>query len=123
MDSESQINLISGADAPAWIRDHDPLRGALEEMGENSRFLFHYDADWLSSAEQVVRELDALIEILIWADDHHPSGKVYTTFPLALAREELSLIRRLAGAALDCLGCERAPFAGDWQMIIARWNN
>ena len=119
MARDDQLELLAGAESPSWIADHHPLRGALEEIGENATFLLDRDSDEFAAGEQPLRELEALIELLLWADAHHPSGHVFTSMPTALDRVEWSLIRRLAGATLDGLGQQRIPFHGDWQMIFA----
>ena len=119
--SQLQRELLFGGSSPEWIGERDPLRGVLEEFSENSRFLMDPDASpQRISGDQVVRELDALIEILLWADDHHPSGRVYTAKADALERQEWSLLRRLSGVALDAYREPRAPFSGEWEMIFAR---
>lgn len=120
MPKAEQAALLFGPEAPEWIRQLDPLRGALEEIGENSRFLLTPEIDSCEAGKQALRELDALVEILLWADDHHPSGKTYTTPPGALEREEWNLVRRLSEAALDGFQQPKMPFSGDWKMIFAR---
>lgn len=63
-------------------------------------------------------ELDALIELMLWADGHHPSGRIYTQTPAALARQEWALVRRLADRALKEFGVSR-EFAGDWALVFS----
>lgn len=120
LEEDAQVSLIREEPAPALVRNSEPLRDALEEAGEMLPILLDPDSELYSSIERVIRELDALIEILLWADDHHPSGRVYTRFPDALKRYEWSLVRRLAALALGCYGQVGTPFTGDWRMIFSR---
>lgn len=118
MDAVAKRELLAREGAAEWLAQSKPLRGVLEEFSQNAQFLF--DPDMPSLAEKPLEELIHLVDLVLWADDHHPNKFEYTATLDALEVPVWRLVERLANEVFVRAGMEVAPFVGDWRMIFAR---